>query len=235
MPQTSKKIDVVAALRRLPLFTDLSETELGLMAGNARLQSVAANAIIFSEGDECRDLLIVEEGQVRIFKIAGNGRQQLISTERAGSSLAEIAVFDGDTYPATAQALTATSLVAIDATHFREICIQHPQLALKVMKVLAHRLRRMATLVEDLSFVSVRGRLAAHLVRLAESGQRTADGYVFELTENNEELATRLGTVRELVSRNLGRLHNEGLIQICKRTVTVHNLDDLQAEISRSR
>lgn len=226
--------DVISALRRLPLFNDLSEQELVLLATNARLHSYAAEAIIFSEGDKCQELLVVKEGRVKIFKTSAHGRQQLLGMERAGSSLLEIAVFDGDHYPSTAQALTPVVLLGIDAAVFREICIGHPQLALKMMKVLAHRLRRMSSLVEDLSFVSVRGRLAAHLLRLAESGRHSSDGIAFELTENNEALAIRLGTVRELVSRNLGRLHNEGLIQMHRRTVTVRNLEDLRAEISRN-
>ncbi len=234
MPPVNIASDVVSALRRLPLFNDLSEQELALLASNARLHSYSAEAIIFPEGDKCRELLVVKEGHVKIFKTSANGRQQLLGMERAGSSLMEIAVFDGDYYPATAQALTPVVLLGIDATVFREICVGHPQLALKMMKVLAHRLRRMSSLVEDLSFVSVRGRLAAHLLRLAESGRHTTDGIAFELTENNEELAARLGTVRELVSRNLGRLHNEGLIQMHRRTVIVRNLEDLRAEISRS-
>jgi CRP-like cAMP-binding protein len=235
MPTVNTAADVISALRRLPLFNDLSALELALLAAKARLHAYAAEAIIFSEGDQCRELLIVKEGRVKIFKTAANGRQQLLGIERAGSSLMEIAVFDGDHYPATAQALTPAVLLGIDARVFREICVGHPQLALKMMKVLAHRLRRMSSLVEDLSFVSVRGRLAAHLLRLAESGRPGPDGIAFELLENNEELAARLGTVRELVSRTLGRLHNEGLIQMQRRAVTVRNLEDLRAETSRNR
>jgi len=220
MPPAHSIADVISALRRLPLFTDLSESELDLLADSARLHSFAAEAIIFSEGDECRELYVVKEGRIKIFKIAASGREQLISMERAGSSLAEVAVFDDGCYPATAQALSPAILVSIEAGLFRESCVTHPSLALKMMKVLAHRLRRMGSLVEDLSFVSVRGRLVAHLLRLAESGHNTANGVAFELTENNEELAARLGTVRELVSRNLGRLHNEGLIQMRRRSST---------------
>jgi len=73
----------------------------------------------------------------------------------------------------------------------------------------------MGSLVEDLSFSTVRGRLLACLVHMAtEEGRQTTAEFEFQLTENNEELAARLGTVRELVSRNLGRLHGEGLIEI---------------------
>src|SRR5262249_51027513 len=161
-------------------------------------------------------------GSVKIFKAAANGRLQLIGIERPGSSLAEIPVFDGDCYPATAHAAVPAVLLRLEADLFRGLCLQHPEVALKVIKVLAHRLRRMGSLVHDLSFATVRGRLVAHLLQLAEErGRPGAQAVEFDLTENNEELAARLGTVRELVSRNLGRLHNEGLIEIRRRTVRV--------------
>jgi CRP-like cAMP-binding protein len=148
----------------------------------------------------------VKEGSVRILKTAPSGRHQLLGIERAGNSLSEIPVFDGGLYPATAEAASATVLLRLEAEHFRRICVQWPEVALKVIKVLGHRLRRMGTLVEHLSFSTVRGRLVAHLISVAEeSGHPTPHGVEFALTENNEELAARLGTVRELISRNLGR------------------------------
>jgi len=178
----------------------------------------------------------VRDGRVNLLKTAANGRQQLLSVERAGNSLSEISVFDGDPYPATAEAATETTLLRLDAEHFRKICLQHPEMALKVIKVLGHRLRRMGRLIEDLSFSTVRGRLVAYLGHLAhEAGHRVSEGVAFELTENNEQLAARLGTVRELISRNLGRLHNEGLIQISRRTVLVPNPNALAEEMARSR
>src|SRR5262249_9531895 len=81
---------VLDTLRRLPLFTDLSEIELKTIADQVRSQTSAAGAIVFAEGEACRDLLIVEEGAVRLMKTAASGRQQLIGIERRGASLAEV-------------------------------------------------------------------------------------------------------------------------------------------------
>ncbi len=236
MPPTKTALDIVAALHRLPLFTDLSEQQLNVVAAQAMLRQYESEELIFAEGDACQELFIVKEGSVRIFKTAANGREQLISIERTGSSLAEIPVFDNDCYPVSAQAITPAALIRLDATTFRGICLQHPDVALKVIKVLAHRLRRMGSLVEDLSFTTVRGRLIAHLLQLAKSaGRQAPSGTEFTLTENNEELAARLGTVRELISRNMGRLHNEGLIHMQSRKVTIPNLKTLQTEIDRDK
>src|SRR5215831_17846909 len=167
--------NLIAALQRLSLFADLTESELALIADRVSLRQLDAGEIVFCEGDPCRELLIVRDGSVKLLKTAANGRQQLLSVERAGSSLSEISVFDGNPYPASAEAITATTLLRVEAEHFRRLCLQHPGLALKVIKVLGHRLRRMSSLVEDLSFSTVRGRLVAYLAQLAhDEGQQTS-------------------------------------------------------------
>lgn len=225
--------ELAALLRRVPLFTDLSETELALVAERVARRTYSTGMNVFSEGDPCHELMIVEEGSIRLLKTAPNGRQQLVGIERAGNSLAEVPVFDGGRYSATAEAITNATVLRLDATHFRKICSQNPDVALKVIKVLAHRLRHFDGLVEELSFATVRDRLIAHLLRLAETdGRETASGVEIELMENNETLAARLGTVRELVSRNLGRLHGEGLVVIRRRMVTIPNVAKLKQEIS---
>lgn len=229
------QLNFVTTLRRLPLFTDLGDAELALLAENVTRLNFEEGAIIFSEGETCRQLLIVEDGEVKIVKSAPNGREQLISIERKGGSLAEIAVLDGSSYPATAKAVTPAVILRLPADRFRQICVQNPEMALKVFKVLGRRMRHLVSLVEELSSSTVRARLVGHLVRLAEeSGRRTPQGIQFELSENNQEMAVRLGTVRELVSRNLGRLHGEGLIRMTKRTVNIPDLQILRDEISRN-
>jgi CRP-like cAMP-binding protein len=227
------KPDLVATLRRLPLFTDLSDKELALVAENVNRLRYEEGAAIFSEGDPCHELLIVEVGTVKIFKSALDGREQLIGVERRGNSLAEVPVFDGGRYPASAKATSTTVLLRLPADNFRRICLQNPELALKVFKVLGHRLRHLMSLVEELSFSTVRKRLIAYLLKLAEdTGQQTSRGIQFELLENNEELAARLGTVRELVSRNLGRLHGAGLIEMNRRTINLPDPAALRDEIA---
>lgn len=226
--------EYVRTLRRLPLFNELSDTELALIAEGVSRLHFKAGTIIFGEGDACRELLIVEEGEVKVVKSASDGRQQLLSIERKGGALAEIAVFDGGRYPATAEATSSATLLRLSADNFLKICVSNPEMALKVFKVLAHKLRHLVRLVEELSFSTVRARLITYLVRLAEQrGSPTPRGIYFPLNENNEQLAARLGTVRELISRNLGRLHGEKLIEMNKRAVTIPNLWILRDEIER--
>src|SRR5205814_9819469 len=127
-----------------------------------------------------------------------------------GSSIAELPVFDGGNYPASVAAIDDATLLFVSKKDFQELCLTHPQVALKVLRVVGARLRRLVGIIEELSFTTVRHRLAAFLVRLAEtSGARTAKGIQVTLPFSNQELASQIGTVRELVSRNLSRFQGE--------------------------
>jgi CRP-like cAMP-binding protein len=227
------RAELVGTLRRVPLFAELSEGELSAIAERVTRSEFSGGAIVFAEGDLCRELLIVETGAVRLLKTSAGGREQLISIERKGSTLAEAPAFDEGRYSVTASAIEATALLRLPAEDFRAICLQHPEVAMKVIKALGHRLRHLDGLVEELSFSTVRGRLISHLLRLAEEGRgRGGSEAEFELRENNERLAARLGTVRELISRNLGRLHGEGLIEMRRRLVRIPDVARLEKEIS---
>src|SRR5258707_234896 len=223
---------LVDTLRRVPLFNELSETELASIASRVSISRYSAGQVVFCEGDKGGDLLIVKEGSVRIVKMGANGRHQLLAIERPGSSLGEVSAFDGGPYSTTAITIAPAVLLRLHGEHFRNLCLAHPNVALKVIRVLGHRLRHLRRLVEELSFATVRGRLIAHLLRLAEErGVRSNAGIEIDLDENNEELAARLGTVRELVSRNLGRLHGEGLIVMRRRAVTIPDEALLRVEL----
>jgi CRP/FNR family transcriptional regulator len=224
--------DVITTLRRVPLFAELSDQQLGAIASRTTRKRYERASTVFSEGDLCRELLIVEEGSVKLLKSATNGRQQLIGIERTGNTLAEVPVFDGGRHTVTALVIEPTVLLRLDAEHFRSMCLQQPEVAAKLIKVLGHRLRRLEKLVEELSFSTVRGRLIVYLLRLAEEqGKCDGSSVDFELNENHEELAARMGTVRELISRNLGRLHGDGLIEMRRRIVRIPNVQRLQDEV----
>lgn len=219
--------DAFSILSRVPLFADLSEHELRELAGRTANRQVAAGDRIFSEGDACQGFFIVESGEVKIYKTATSGREQVLTIERAGDTVAELPVFDGGPYPASAMAITGGTLLFVSKRDFRTLILENPEVGLKVLKAVGSRLRRLVFLIEELSFTTVRGRLAMLLVRLVRTeGKATARGYEVTLPPN-QDLAAQVGTVRELVSRNLGRLQAEGLIRLDGKRLIVPDLDAL--------
>jgi len=223
----------LSVLQSVPLFSSLSESEFAFLNARAVQKKFSGGEMIFTEAEPCLGLYVVESGSVRIFKSSAGGREQVLSIDGPGSSVAEIPVFDGGNYPASAQAVTPATLLFVSKQDFQSLCLQHPQVALKVLRVVGGRLRGLVGIIEELSFTTVRHRLAALLVRLAKSeGTRSDNGISITLPMNNNELAAQIGTVRELVSRNMSRLQSEGLIQIDGRTILVPDLTKLEAELT---
>jgi CRP/FNR family transcriptional regulator len=227
-------LHVVEILRRVQIFDALTETELQFLAERAVPRNYAKGELLFTENDPCAGLFVVESGQVRIFKSSPNGREQILAVEGPGSSVAELPLFDGGNYPASTAALSDARIYFISKQDFHSLCLIHPQVPLKVLKVVGARLRRLVGIIEELSFTTVRSRLISVLVRRAKAGKKTPNGIEIELPPSNQELASEIGTVRELVSRNLSRLQAEGLIRMEGKSVTIPDLKRLQAELEVS-
>ena len=230
MPDT--KDNLAETLSKVPLFSGLTESELSFLAQRAVPRHYTAGQIVFSEGEPCTGMYVVESGHIRIFKSSASGREQVLSVDGPGSSVAELPVFDGGNYPASVSAAEDATLLFVSKQDFQALCLTHPQVALKVLRIVGARLRRLVGIIEELSFTTVRHRLVSLLVRLAQKeGSGVAGSTEVALPVSNQELAAQIGTVRELVSRNLSRLQAEGLIQMDGRSVVIPNLKALEAEL----
>ena len=218
-------------LKRTPLFAGLTETELRALAARVTRRRFQRGELLFGEGDPCTGLFLVASGRIRIFKLSPAGREHVLAIEGPGGSFAELPVFDGGDYPASASAMEDAEVLFVSRRDFQNFCREHPDVALKVIAVVGSRLRRLVGIIEELSFTTVRQRLIAALVRLAEStGTASKEGVRIELAKSHQDLAAELGTVRELVSRNLSRLSAEGLLEVDGRRIIVKDLAGLKRE-----
>ena len=150
----------------------------------------------------------------------------MLAVEKAPSSVAEIPMFDGGPYPATVSAISDVIAYLISKQDFRKVCLQNPEVALKVLAVVGKRLRQLVGVVERVSFGSVRQRLAQMLLDLSRQEARNP----FPLALTHQEMASRLGTVREVISRNLSCFQAEGLLCIEKRQVLLSDPTGLKRE-----
>jgi len=225
---TSSTSSIADVLKTTALFSALSDAELGSLATRTLIRSYAPGELLFSEGTACEGLYIVSKGRVRIFKTSSAGREQVLAIEGPGSSIAELPVFDGGLYPASVTVVEPSELLFIARQDFRTLCMEYPEIALKVLEVAGARLRRLVGIIEELSFTTVRHRLISWILREAKS----ENGSSFTLHAGHQELAAQIGTVRELVSRNLARLQAQEFIGINGHEVTILNLEGLEAELS---
>lgn len=223
-------MDKVSALRRTELFKELDDKSLQALAERAVIHRLSRDQVLFSGGEPARGLYVVVEGAIRAFRESMEGREQIIHVEGPGATIAEVPVFDDGPYPSTAAAEQDSIVLFIDKIDVRRICLEHPQISLAALKLLAGRLRRTAALVEALSLRGVDERLARFLLAEAKRvGVREGSGTVVELVLTNQQIAARIGSVREVVSRALNRLQQNGLVHLDGRKVIIPDESSLEA------
>jgi len=223
-------------LRRSALFANLTDPELHVLSARVHTSRFGRGEQLFAEGDACRGLFLVVSGKVRISKLSSNGREQVLAVEGSGSSFAELPIFDGGNYPASATAMEDTEVLVISRSDFQNCCREHPSVALKVLAVVGSRLRRLVGIIEELSFTTVRQRLIALVLRLAETdGKSSKQGVWFDLKMSHQDLAAELGTVRELVSRNLSRLQAEGFLEMEGKKILIKDVAGLKNQQDSSQ
>jgi CRP/FNR family transcriptional regulator len=225
--------DTVKALRQTALFGSLGEEELKALASRATEVEISRDQVLFVAGEEANKLYVIVEGVVRAFRGTAEGREQVIHVERAGATIAEVPVFDSGPFPSSVAAEEDSTLLVIDKDDVLKLCLEYPQIALAALKVLSARLRRMAELVEALSLHEVDRRLARLiLAEVRSKGVLTERGAAVDLSMTNQQIASRIGTVREVVSRALNRLQQSELIIVQGRRITVPDLESLSLYVA---
>ena len=220
--------DKIKILKQTELFRDLDDELLRVLAGHAIEKSLERDEVLFLAGDEAKGLYVIAAGAVRAFRTGADGREQVIHVEQAVTTIAEVPVFDDGTYPSTVSAEESTLVYFLDKKEVLGLCLNHSQIALAAVRLLAKRLRKCAELVESLSLREVGQRLAQLLLEEAEiRGVQTADGIRFKQKLTHNQLAARTGTVREVITRVLYRLQVQGLIVMEGKEVIVPNLEFL--------
>ncbi len=219
-------IQKTALLSQIALLAGLSESELQALAQRAVERRFAPEEMLFWEGEPCAGIFLIIEGSVKIFKVSSSGREMMLALETAPSTVAELPLFDGGPYPASVRAVSPVISLFVNKSDFQQVCRQYPDVALKVLAVVGRRLRHLVSIVESMTFGSVTQRLA----RLILDAARQAGSDQFELPLTHQELASRLGTVREVVSRNLARFRAEGLLRIQGHQIVIQNRAGLEGE-----
>lgn len=202
-----------AVLARCPLFATLADDDLAALATIALPRHYTAGQTLFLAGERPAGLHVVTGGAVKVFVLSpATGREVVLSVEHPYQTVAELPSFDGDPYPAHAAAVGDAETLLLAQAGLDRLLGERPRLARHLLRTLGRRLRRLVELVERISFQEVIQRLAADL------RDRGDAGVPFEL-ETNAVIAARLGTVPELVSRNLARLVQIGAVRTEGRRV----------------
>jgi len=207
------------------LFSGLPEEQVQKIADIAVSKRYRKGETIFFEGDPGIGFYMVAQGKVKIFKTSFDGKEQILHIFGPGEPFGEVPVFHGNPFPANAETLSESDVFFFPRSEFVGLITSHPSLALNMLAVLALRLRRFATQVENLSLKEVPGRLASHLQYLMEEQQRQ-DKVVLDIPKG--QLANLLGTSSETLSRIFSKMSEEGLIRVEGKTIVILDAERLK-------
>jgi len=202
-------MELLKIIANIPLFNGLSEPQLAELAMIVTDQQFKRGTTIFAEGDQGVGFYILIAGQVKIYKMSMDGKEQTLHIFGPGEPFAEAAVFTGKSYPAYADTMQDSRVLFIPRDAFVKLIGSNPALAMNMLGALSQRLKKFAGMIEALSLKEVPGRLAAHLLLL--SGQQGGDE--FTLNIGKAQLASILGTIPETLSRIFKKLSEGGFIE----------------------
>jgi CRP-like cAMP-binding protein len=202
-------MDRIELLKGVPFLAPLPDRVLEALAAASRTRAVSKDEFLFFDGEEARAAWIVAAGRVAVLKESVDGRTQILRIWEAGDLLGEVALFGGGCYPASAQALEDVQVLRVPRDAMIRILEAEPTLSLVMLGEMAKRLRHLVGLAEDLSLKEVPARLAAYLIGLSEDQGAEA----VRLGVSKGRLAAILGTIPETLSRVLGRMSDQGMLE----------------------
>ncbi len=208
-------------LKSVSLFADLEEGELERFSRVAVPRSFPAGTRVFHEGDRSDACYIVREGSFRVTREHSDGRAITLATLGPGEVFGELAMLDGDTRSASAEALSDGELLALPATDVRSLLARHPEISVKLVAALVRRLRAANERISRQSFQTVPSRVAGVLSQLAAESTGSGEAGEVTIRMNQADLAQLAGTSRESVSRFLADLERAGVVRSGRGRVTV--------------
>ena len=216
-------------LSNVPYFSHLNQEELNIINNITRVKKFKKDEIIFFEGEIGNYIYIIKSGKVKMLKMNQNGDEQILNIFKNDDILAEVILFDKENYPATAIALTGVKLYSINSKKLSKIFLNHPQITVKVMKVMSSRLRRAQQNIRDFGLKDSKSRLASLLYHLAERhGDKKENEISISLFLTQKELANMIGTTRETVSRTLKNIEKENIISTSRKQIVINDLEKLK-------
>ncbi len=219
----------VEHLKRCPLFAGLKEDDLKRIRAIALSRQVAKKSILFSEGEEAKGFYVVLSGKVKLFKVSADGKEQILHIVSAPDAFAEAALFLEGKYPAFAETLSDSHLLFFPRREFVQLIERNPQLSINMIVSLSLYLKRFASLIEELSLKEVSSRIAKYLIDLSMRGGR--EGVILkevELDLSKTQLALKLGTISETLSRTLAKMKARRIIDVQRNKILILNREGLE-------
>ena len=221
-------MELIELLKNSMLFSGLADVDLAQLAAITVRRAFKKGETLFSEGEEATGFYLLVSGSIKLCRMSHDGREKVLHFVQPRETFAEAAFFGDGRYPAEARAIESGEVIYLPKEGFLELMTRNPNFTLNLVVSLSLQLRRFARQIEELSFADVTSRLASFLVRRAGEKSTSYDGITYvDLGIKKGELAARLGTASETISRTLRKLMNEGIIEVQGNRVLIHQMEKL--------
>ena len=222
-------MDLIEQLKKPLLFSGLNDADLAELATITVKRAFRKGETLFCEGDEATGFYLLLSGSIKLCRMSHDGREKVLHFVQPRETFAEAAFFGDGRYPAEARAMESGEVLYLPREGFLELMGRNPGFALNLVVSLSLMLRRFVRQIEELSFADVTSRLASFLIRRADEKSTSYAGITYvDLGIKKGELASRLGTASETISRTLRKLKEEGIIEVQGNRVVIHQMDKLQ-------
>jgi len=218
----SSSPSVPELLRHVPIFSAMADGELAELGGLAHVRSFLKSAVVFEEGDEGSELLIVTHGLLKVRAVSEDGKEFILTINRPYDCLGEIAILDGAPRSAGATAMEDLELLSIRKRDLDGFLERHPRLKDSIICLLCARLRHLTSEVLDFAFLSVYYRVIKKLLELADSfGAGEGAAVVIDRKLTHQEFAGMTGTTREMITKILNDLKKRRLLEASRGRLVI--------------
>ena len=215
--------EIIASMRKVALFSALDDSQLRQLLDICPARSVPKGSLIFSPSQPAEQFYVILSGEIKVYKLSAGGDEQILHLYGKGKTFGEAAMWAKIRYPAHAEAIGDSTLLAVGRAALKNMLERNADIALAMLAGMSSKLREFNHLIEQLSLKEVPARLAGILLELPAEG--AINTVVLEQTK--QQLAARIGTIPETLSRALKKLKDMGLIEVDGRKITILDPDSL--------
>jgi CRP-like cAMP-binding protein len=226
-------MDIINILKVVPIFQNIADSDIKKIEKIIQKKTFKEGEHIFAESDEGKELYIVNEGRIKIYKLSKDGQIKTFDYLQAGDFFGEMALLDNSRRSANALAMENSVLYIISSEDFQKFLLDYPEVLLTITRTISRRLRKADKEIEMFSFRKVKERLISSIIYLAEKyGEETDKGIRVSIGFTHQDLGELAGTAREVVTRVLKSLKEDKLIEVDKHNIIISSISELKNKIS---
>ncbi len=216
-------------LQKIPIFSELTETELAAISALMLIRKYKKRQLIFVEGEPGEAIYIILDGKVKLTKSTPSGRELILGIRQTGEPFAEVVLFDGGVYPATAEVIEDSEIGILRNHDVEQLVMNNSAISIALLKTMSQRLRVSQQKLRDLALKDTLGGMVNTLKRLAkEHGTKTEQGILIDLNLTHQDLANFIGTSRESANRFISDLKKSKIISVDKGKITIIDMEKFQ-------